>query len=194
VQSALSSCISHLENLIDLRQPDDEQMEYLVTKFEEMAQFLSAPEAQSRQSDDHLFSEGDAPEDLGIGHPTSEDKADELHFGVEYILQVQRYIEAVGKHAQDLKMRMDEVKQLNSIQLDIIDDLRRQLKITQSGEEHRESEEPVAAPSEREPQASQRDIRGKELRISRACPQHGIGFWAALGHALDSVGDMLLEL
>jgi hypothetical protein len=187
MQSALSSCISHLENLIDTRQPNDEQMEYLVTKFEEMAQFLSAPEAQSRQSDDHLFSELDIPSGLGITGVIGddEDKADELHIGVGYIQEVGRYIDGVKKHAEDLKMRMEEVKLLNSIQVDIIEDLRRELRTTSPQTKE-------APPQEDEKDEEEEEAPGTPQEPPTYPPQR-TGFWAAVGEALDSVGETLLE-
>ena len=188
MQSALSSCISHLENLIDTRQPNDEQMEYLVTKFEEMALFLSAPEAQSRQSDDHLFSELDIPSGLGIsGAPRAdeEQKADELRIGVGYIQEVGRYIESVKSNARDWKMRIDEAKQLNSIQLDIIEDLRRELR-------DNNSPAPIEKETEVEKEIPVEPTKTKPREV-RIYTTQRTGFWAALGGALDSIGDQLLE-
>lgn len=181
VQSALSSCISHLENLIDTRQPSDDQMEYLVTKFEEMAQFLSAPESQSRQSDDHLFSELDIPSGLGITGANSDGKVknEDLRIGAGYIQNVGRYIEGVRQNAKDLKIRMDEVKQLNSIQLDIIEDLRKELK--SKGVVREEVQEEVQEEVKTEPQKEKQG------------PLQRMGFWAAIGEALDGVGETLLE-
>jgi hypothetical protein len=46
-----------------------------------------------------------------------------------YVSQVGNYIEGVQKYIYDLKTRMDEVKTLNRIQLDVINDLRKQMKI-----------------------------------------------------------------
>jgi hypothetical protein len=172
MQSALSSCISHLENLIE--------MEYLVTKFEEMAQFLSAPEAQSRQSDDHLFSEVEMPSyaELGItGEGVGDqERAKEAVLAASYVQEVGRYVDGVRKHAEDLKMRMDEVKLLNSIQLDIIADLRRELR----------------KPRVLEEKSVPKRFEAKSQEWKNIPPQ-GIGFWASVGAALDSVGDLLFE-
>lgn len=213
VQSALFSCLSHLENLIQTRQPNDVQMEYLVNKFEEMAQFLSAPEAQSRQSDDHLFSELDTPSPpsgLGIMTFNDEKKPQVMHGVEDYVIQVGKFIEGVRKHTEDLKMRMDEIKQLNSIQVDIIEDLRRGMrtKSLELSEERRRNEslEKLRALETRstletlklpEKQSSPGpDMIAKEgkdtVPSGKKIPQQ-LGFWAAVGEALDAVGAMLHE-
>ncbi|KAH7090752.1 hypothetical protein FB567DRAFT_437333 [Paraphoma chrysanthemicola] len=134
VQNALSSCIAHFENLIQSQQPDEDQMEYIVAQFEAMTSFLSAPDAQTRKTDDHLFSEPDQPPTTGLGISTADDaRAAKLdHMSQEahdaYVAEVGAYISGVKSYIQDLKMRLDEVKMLNSIQLDVINDLRRQMK------------------------------------------------------------------
>ncbi|KAJ4297647.1 hypothetical protein N0V90_005541 [Kalmusia sp. IMI 367209] len=181
VQHALSSCVSHLENLIQTREPNDDQMEYLISKFEEMARVLSAPEAQTKQTDDHLFSEPELPQDA-TGSSSPNDEAANAHPDAQdvamsqgYILEVGRYIESVKTHVEDLTMRMDEVKQLNSIQLDIIDDLRRELK-TKSSQLKQEMPEPP-----------------QKRKLLRNIPPQRKGFWSAVGEALDSVGVLLHE-
>lgn len=186
MQEALLSCASNLESLILSREPTDEQMEYLVSKFEEMAGFLTAPDSQSRQTDDHLFSE---PEDLadaaGLGIISKElpekTEAADLALEQSYISSVGEYIESVKAHVKDLAMRMDEVKQLNSIQLDIISDLRRDLRNTTSQMKQtvsvkQEDEEPVQIP-----EAFQRILHPRN------------GFWLAVGEALDAVGELFHE-
>lgn len=134
VQNALSSCIAHFENLIQSQQPDEDQMEFIVRQFEAMTSYLSAPESQSRKTDDHLFSELDQPSGAGLGIT---DKDDAPARGLDYIskeaheaytTEVGTYIQGVKKYIEDLKMRLDEVKTLNSIQLDVITDLRRQMR------------------------------------------------------------------
>ena len=182
MQDALLSCAAQLENLIQTREPTDEQMEYLVSKFEEMARFLSAPEAQSKQTDDHLFSEAEGPADAasapGLGI-TSEEATNQhpashhLALSQGYVLEVGKYIENVKKHVKDLTVRMDEVKQLNSIQLDIIGDLRQELK-TQSSQ--LKQKKATRAPKE---------------RVSNTMPPQTMGFWTAFCEALDAVGEML---
>ncbi|KAF1836849.1 hypothetical protein BDW02DRAFT_577602 [Decorospora gaudefroyi] len=132
VQNALSSCIAHFENLIQTRQPDEHQMEYIVAQFEAMAAHLSAPEAQSKKTDEELFAD---PADHGLGI-TQTDDAEDAHSLLQartlhhdaYVGQVGTYVASVQKYIYDLKMRMDEVKTLNSIQLDVINDLRKQMK------------------------------------------------------------------
>jgi hypothetical protein len=134
VQNALSSCLAHFENLIQSQQPDEEQMEYIVAQFEAMTSFLSAPDAQTRTTDDHLFSEPDQPASTGLGITHADDartaKLDAMSKEAHdaYVAEVGAYIQGVKKYIEDLKMRLDEVKMLNSIQLDVINDLRRQMK------------------------------------------------------------------
>jgi hypothetical protein len=136
VQNALSSCIAHFENLIQTRQPDEEQMEYIVGQFEAMAAHLSAPESQSKVTDEELFADAD-DRDLGVSGEGEEveNKNEEKNALEEEKLHHQAYVEEVGsyvagiqKYILDLRMRMDEVKTLNSIQLDVINDLRKQMK------------------------------------------------------------------
>lgn len=138
VQNALSSCIAHFENLIQSQQPDEDQMEFIVRQFEAMTSYLSAPDSQTRTTDDHLFSEPDtaAETGLGISEPaagrasTSGSVSNEAHGA--YVAEVEAYIHGVKKYISDLSMRLDEVKTLNSIQLDVIADLRRQMKTVRS--------------------------------------------------------------
>ncbi|KAH8710071.1 hypothetical protein GQ44DRAFT_776835 [Phaeosphaeriaceae sp. PMI808] len=134
IQNALSSCITHFENLIQSQQPDEDQMEFIVRQFEAMTSYLSAPDAQTRITDDHLFSEPESSPGMRLGVLGVEDsrlsKKDYMSKAAHeaYVSQVGSYIEGVKKYIQDLKMRLDEVKTLNSIQLDVINDLRRQMK------------------------------------------------------------------
>ncbi|KAF2446782.1 hypothetical protein P171DRAFT_429732 [Karstenula rhodostoma CBS 690.94] len=186
MQDALLSCASNLESLIMSREPTDEQMEYLVSKFEEMAGFLTAPDSQSRQTDDHLFSDPEESSDAtGLGILSEEPgnkqvNADDLALGQSYILGVGKYIESVKAHVQDLTMRMDEVRQLNSIQLDIIGELRRDLRNRTIQMENvlvkREDDEPVQEPES-----------VKKIPVPRNT------FWYAVGEALDAVGELLHE-
>jgi hypothetical protein len=134
VQDALSSCIAHFENLIHSQQPDEDQMEFIVRQFEAMTSYLSAPESQSRTTDDHLFSELEQPSATGLGITNKDDARAENSDYISkaaheaYTIQVGTYIQGVKKYIEDLKMRLDEVKTLNSIQLDVITDLRRQMR------------------------------------------------------------------
>lgn len=61
VQSALSSCIAHFENLTATRELTDDQMEYIVGQFENMTSYLAAPDAQTKKGTDDLFSGLDSP-------------------------------------------------------------------------------------------------------------------------------------
>jgi hypothetical protein len=189
MQEALLFCASNLESLIMSREPTDEQMVYLVSKFEEMANFLSAPDSQSKQTDDHLFSDAEAPSDAtGLGIVSEEPannhvNAHDLALSQGYILEVGRYIEGVKAHVQDLTMRLGEVKQLNSIQLDVISDLRRDLK-TRMMQVKNEEDEPAQA-SEEKP--------GQKTEDTKTSLPPRNGFWSAVGEALDAVGDVFHE-
>lgn len=92
-----------------------------------------------------------------------------------YVLEVGKYIENVKMHVQDLTMRMDEVKQLNSIQLDIISDLRRELN--QKSSQLRQ----------------EKDVGFQEQLVTNEIAPQTTGFWSAVGEALDAVGEMLYE-
>ncbi|KAL1605293.1 hypothetical protein SLS60_004841 [Paraconiothyrium brasiliense] len=179
MQEALLSCASNLESLILSREPTDEQMEYLVTKFEEMAGFLSAPDSQSKQTDDHLFSELDGTLDAtGLGIVSEEATKDhvdanDLALSQGYILEVGKYIESVKVHVKDLTMRMEEVKQLNSIQLDVIGELRRDLR-KRIPQPKKEKDAPL---TDSDP-------------VKNIFPQRN-GFWSSISEALDSVSEML---
>ncbi|KAF1917189.1 hypothetical protein BDU57DRAFT_450241 [Ampelomyces quisqualis] len=134
VQNALSSCIAHFENLIQSQQPDEDQLEFIVQQFEAMTSYLSAPESQSRKTDDHLFPELDQPSGAGLGVADMDDARAEHPDYVSreaheaYSTEVGKYIQGVKRYIEDLKMRLDEVKTLNSIQVDVITDLRRQMR------------------------------------------------------------------
>ncbi|KAL6710703.1 hypothetical protein ACN47E_007760 [Coniothyrium glycines] len=133
VQHALSSCISHFENLIQSHHPDEDQMEYIIGQFESMASYLSAPEAQTKTTDEHLFSDPEAGLGIGRGEHSNGLAQKAALINQEYMAEVDNYIEGVRKYIGDLKMRLDEVKALNSIQCDVIHDLRRQMKAVRQG-------------------------------------------------------------
>ena len=126
VQSALSSCIAHFENLTASRELTDDQMEYIVGQFENMTSYLAAPDAQTKRGTDDLFSGGDSP------RPASPRlTADFVEEDNSYISEVGRYIEGVQMYTADLKERFEEAKALNEIQLSIIDNLRKDLDAVQ---------------------------------------------------------------
>lgn len=164
IQNALFSCLHNLEHLIQTSQPNDAQMEYIISQFEAITSYLSAPEAQSKQSDDHLFSELENSF-VGDRAPTITKEEAEA-----YVAEVGEYIESVKKHARDMKMRFEEVKQLNEINLEIITDLRTELR----------------SQEERSLQITPKKI----IRVARSKRK---GFWVAIGEALDQVGEMLYE-
>ncbi|KAL5115969.1 hypothetical protein ACEQ8H_006086 [Pleosporales sp. CAS-2024a] len=133
VQNALSSCLAHFENLIQSQQPDEDQMEFIVRQFESMTSYLSAPESQTEKTDHHLCSEEARMPGSGLGILELDNRATRLDYISKeaheaYVAEVGTYIAGVKKYIEDLKMRLDEVKTLNSIQLDVITDLRRQMK------------------------------------------------------------------
>ncbi|KAH6618886.1 hypothetical protein C7974DRAFT_38977 [Boeremia exigua] len=120
VQSALSSCIAHFENLTAERELTDDQMEYIVGQFENMTSFLAAPDAQTKKGADDLFSGGDSPRPASP-KPT----AHVIEDNSNYMAQVGKYINDVQIYTADLKRRFEEAKALNEIQLAIIDGLRK---------------------------------------------------------------------
>jgi len=133
VQNALSSCIAHFEDLIHTQAPDEDQMEYIVGQFEAMAAHLSTPETQADGANELYFSDPDQ----GLGIRQAEEKGDPTEaatqFPEAYVAEVGNYIEGVQKTICDLKKRLDEFKTLNSIQLDVIEDLRQQMRLVRQG-------------------------------------------------------------
>jgi hypothetical protein len=233
VQNALSSCLAHFENLIQSQEPDEDQMEFIVRQFEAMTSYLSAPDAQTRTTDDHLFSDPDLFPDAGLGitndarKETTSSIPQDAHDA--YVTEVGHYIAGVKKYIQDLKMRLDEVKTLNSIQLDVISDLRRATKtarrsmrssldlrddvkmvdeeLERLADERAPPKKPfgldscltlVDGDTDREPVVVAKDsqppppARRRVITVIRK-PQRARSFWASFAHALDSVGDMLLD-
>ncbi|XP_014560220.1 hypothetical protein COCVIDRAFT_89865 [Bipolaris victoriae FI3] len=129
VQDALSACIAQFEDLIQSQQPDEDQMEYIVGQFEAMAMRLSAPESYENETGTQYpshFNQG-----AGIMH--ADDGKDDLAeakrlYHQSYVAEVGNYVNSVQKYVDELRKRLDEVKTLNSIQLDVINDLRKQMK------------------------------------------------------------------
>ncbi|CAI6259867.1 unnamed protein product [Periconia digitata] len=194
VQDALSSCISTLEGLIKTRQPTDDQMDFLVARFEEMTQCLSAPEPQSRQSDEHLFFEFEQPVSLATtpkedqeaaATTTNGDVPQEADPAEAYMLEVAKYIEDVSKYTGHLRKRLEETKKLNTVSTDIIKDLRTLLK-----QQYRQLDEYKKRASVLEEKATQVTLPQDKPKPK---PTQSRGFWASVGYALDSVGDMWLE-
>lgn len=170
VQNALSSCIAHFESLINTQEPDEDQMEYIVGQFEAMAAHLSMPEAQTDGVNERYLSDPDQ----GLGIKQAEEKGDPMEaktlFPEAYVAEVGNYIEGVQKTICDLKKRLDEFKTLNSIQLDVIEDLRQQMKIVrQDMREELERgkqgqiEEVVVVEEEAEDAATTPHLKPKEL-------------------------------
>lgn len=129
VQDALSACIVQFEDLIQSQQPDEDQMEYIVGQFEAMAMRLSAPESYERETGAQYPSHFD--QGAGIMH--ADDGKDDLAeakrlYHQSYVAEVGNYVNSVQKYVDELRKRLDEVKTLNSIQLDVINDLRKQMK------------------------------------------------------------------
>lgn len=126
VQSALSSCIAHFENLTAERELTDDQMEYIVGQFEAMTSYLAAPDAQTKKGADDLFSGSDSPRPASPKPATQVAEADG-----SYMAEVGKYIEGVQIYTADLKRRFAEAKALNKIQLAIIDELRKDMNAVQ---------------------------------------------------------------
>jgi hypothetical protein len=200
IHNALFSCLGHFEHLIQTSEPSDEQMEQILSNFEEMASILSAPQSQSRESADHLFGPeldldqvapdlGDSlasikssPQRMQDSGYTLNDSGynlndsgyasfSEAHIPT-YIKAVQNYIDGVQDSTKGLKARMAEIKELNEIQGEIITELRQQLRKAKA----------KAASSPRQKEKTH-VIRNPERN----------GFWSAIGEALDQFGEMLNE-
>ena len=170
MQNALSSCIAHFESLINTQEPDEDQMEYIVGQFEAMAAHLSMSEAQPDGMNERYLSDPDQ----GLGIRQAEEKGDPMEaktlFPEAYVAEVGNYIEGVQKTICDLKKRLDEFKTLNSIQLDVIEDLRQQMKIVRQGMrdelergKQEQVEEEVAVVEEAEDVATTPRLEPKEL-------------------------------
>ncbi|KAF2622579.1 hypothetical protein BU25DRAFT_415078 [Macroventuria anomochaeta] len=126
VQNALSSCIAHFEHLTATRELTEDQMEYIVGQFENMTSYLAAPDVQTKEGTEDLFSGGDLPRPASP-QPNAKVTEDDG----SYMAEVGKYIEGVQIYTADLKRRFDEAKALNEIQLAIIDDLRRDMHAVQ---------------------------------------------------------------
>lgn len=150
VQNALFSCLNNLERLIGSSQPDDKQMEHIISQFEGLTSFLSAPSVETRSGAEGIFSSSeDEEEEMQKVHVFSEldtptkstGSKDVLRVGKEediltkeeaeaYIAEVGAFIEGVKSHSSQMKTRLDEVHALNELNTEIIAKLRRQLKAT----------------------------------------------------------------
>lgn len=129
VQDALSSCIAHFEELIQSQQPDEYQMEYIVRQFEAMATHLSTGETYAKECDEQGFAVSKSGSRIMQAADCEDGLADAKSlYHQAYVAEVGNYVESVQKCINELKKRLDEVKTLNSIQLDVIDDLRKQMK------------------------------------------------------------------
>jgi hypothetical protein len=158
-------------------------MTYIVEQFEAMTAFLSAPEAQSKQSDDHLFSELEHLPGGDDAQGISKEEAE------AYVCEVGKFIKAVKKHAGDMEQRLAEVKQLNGIQLEVIKELRHELRHSaakQDVPDHTFEEADEPPPPETEPE--QKEEEEEEPKSSKIKIM-----WAAACEALDLVNDMLYE-
>jgi hypothetical protein len=187
VQNALSSCIAHFENLIQSQQPDEDQMEFIVRQFEAMTSYLSAPESQTRTTDEHLFSEPEQSPDTGLGITnTGEVRTAKLDYISReahdaYVAEVGTYIGGVKKYIEDLKMRLDEVKMLNGIQLDVINDLRRQMKtVRQDMRSSLDMREDVNMVEEELERLANSEGRGDHKDSTESHKEFGLDSWATL--------------
>src|SRR5262249_46209938 len=98
----------------------------------------------------------------------------------EYVKEVGKFIEEVKRNSKALQDRFEEVRMLNEIQLEIIKDLRKELR---TREKKRTKEEEV-------------DKKPKEeksiLPKRKPTPQRHT-FFAALGDALDAFGALFFN-
>ena len=200
VQSALSSCIAHFQNFIMTRHPTDDQLEYVVGQFEAMTTYLSAPESQTKNTAEYLFSEFDSPM---IGPPEEQQEKSALEANAEYVAQVEAYIEGVTKYTEELKAHLEEVKTLNHAQLAMIEDLRSQVKSSHKAKRDTfnvEDEEattaqqsaPQAWPVPEMTDSSTQTTLTRTVRMKRT-PAARRGFWTSLSDAIDAFGDDLLD-
>lgn len=158
VQSALSSCIAHFENLASTRELTDDQMEYIVGQFENMTSYLTAPDAQTKESTEDLFLVPDSPY---VDSPRP--KAEVTEDYCNYMSEVGKFIEGVQIYTADLKRRFDEAKALNEIQLAIIDGLRKDMNAVQQSMQDSLDQSPrnqgrTSSPSQRDVDSSWESI------------------------------------
>ncbi|KAF2272810.1 uncharacterized protein EI97DRAFT_436586 [Westerdykella ornata] len=176
VQHALFSCLNNLERLISTNQPGPTQMEYIIGQFEAMTSYLSAPEAQSKQLDEHLFSELEKVEGVDKSQRLTKEEAE------AYVAEVGAFIQGVRVHAAELQTRLDETKQLNEIYVDIISDLRQELRTTR---------DTVAQLQQKlDRQGEPRTVRHHKVFVKVDQPKRS-GFWSSFVEALDEFGAML---
>lgn len=166
MQSALSSCIAHFENLTSMRELTDDQMEYIVGQFENMTSYLAAPDAQTKKGTDDLFG-GDSPRPKSPVPAASVTEDDG-----SYMAEVGRYIESVQVYTADLKRRFDEAKALNEIQLAIIDELRGEVGAVQQNMQDSLDHSPP-----------------KHRRPSSTSPQDVESSWESIKTAVDDAED-----
>ncbi|KAF2470748.1 uncharacterized protein BDR25DRAFT_303747 [Lindgomyces ingoldianus] len=154
VQSALVSCLQNLSNLIHDTRPDDKEMEYLIGQFEAISGYL----ARNSNRD---------PPALGPGSGTA---------GLEniYMKEVETYIDGVRAYTRNLRVRLEEVRELNRIQWEVIQELRgaKVQDANSSTPETAQEPPPVVPPIVKEEKK---------------------GIWGALGAALDAFGAQFFE-
>jgi hypothetical protein len=199
VQSALSSCIAHFQNFIMTRHPTDDQLEYVVGQFEAMTTYLSAPESQTKNTAEYLFSDFDSPV-IGTSEEQQEPSATQVN--AEYVARVGAYIEGVTKYTEELKAHMEEVKALNRAQLAMIEDLKTQVNHSHTDKRDTSNDEDQDAtaakqPAPQNPPASTMTDYSTQATLTRAVrmkhPPVKRGFWASLSEAIDAFGDDLLD-
>ncbi|KAF2107364.1 hypothetical protein BDV96DRAFT_589658 [Lophiotrema nucula] len=198
LQDSLFSCLSNLEHLISTSDPNDHQMSFIVSKFEEISSVLSAPEVESKPSDEFLFDfEGNnTMVDSGIAGMGSSSTLEEkwtqkqdrsqkaLH---TYMAEVSSYIASVKKATEALKMRHEEQAQLNSILLEVVADLRRDLR--SAYEENEKLEQKKSYSAQDAPREKEEEPKKKEREIK---PTRWV-FFGAVKDALDEFGDMFFH-
>jgi hypothetical protein len=166
VQGALFSCLNNLEHLILTAQPNEAQMENLISQLENMTSCLSAPESQSKHTEEHLFSELENTPEYAENGATIEAQPINKAEAEAYVAEVGHFIESVKKHTKDMETRLDEVKTLNDINFEVIAELRKELLAQQ--------------------QKKPEKVKRRVVVVQKPSP-----FWGALKDALDDVGEML---
>ncbi|ORY13641.1 hypothetical protein BCR34DRAFT_561870 [Clohesyomyces aquaticus] len=169
VQSALLSCLTNLSDLIQDTQPSGSEMEYLINQFERISSYLTRDRDQTST-------------ELGLGIDMTlkgEDKDEDEGDEMAYFGTVDAYVKGVKAHAADLRDRLDEVRELNRIQWDVICELRAGQKKT-------------GLAIESAPEAAL-ESEGEEGEEEKSGWRTLWGIPGALGGALDMFGEEIME-
>lgn len=166
------------------------QVDHILAQLSGITSYLSGPDAQSRQSDEHLFIEELETSLSGLApHHASNTRDGKTNNSMAkaYIAEVSSYIDGVKKNVGDLRTRFEEVKLLNDIQLECIRDLRREL---------REAQMKSAVEDEKGGTVVDEDEEEEEEEIDEEMDstfQQGRGVWVAWREAIDAFGEAFFE-